>query len=77
MECKHCGQEIPEDVQVCVNCGGLIISDEDRSWHSLHNLLWGNKINQDILETLNELNIQNKHFTDVARKIKKTNKNRS
>lgn len=55
----ECNEEIPDDVQVCMNCGSDIIYKK-KSWHSLHKLLWDNKINQDILETLNELSHQEK-----------------
>ncbi len=76
MKCEHCNQENPDDVLVCINCGIKIISDQNKPWHSLHKLLWGNKINQDILETLNELNHQKDHFIDVAHKLKKTKENK-
>lgn len=71
VECEHCNQEIPDDVRICVNCGREIRCQK-KAWHSLHKLLWDNKINQDILETLNELSRQKylkKHFVDVARNL--------
>lgn len=68
MECKHCRQEIPDDVEVCVNCGADVIREE-KPWHSLHKLLWDNKIDQDILDSLNELCSHKKHFIGVTRKI--------
>ncbi|NYB26147.1 MAG: hypothetical protein HVN34_02250 [Methanobacteriaceae archaeon] len=76
VECHYCNEEVPDDVQVCMNCGSDIIYKK-KSWHSLHKLLWDNKINQDILETLNELSHQEKyfkekHFVDVARNLNRT-----
>lgn len=28
VECEHCNQEIPDDVQICVNCGSDISYQE-------------------------------------------------
>lgn len=72
MRCEYCRALNPEDVRICISCGKTIDLNK-KPWHSLHNLLWGNKINQDILDTLNELNKQKNHFIDVARDLKKTN----
>ncbi len=66
MECERCNHELPDDAQVCLNCGAKIVDGEGKSWHSLHNLLWDSKINQDILETLNELK-QKRHLIDTTR----------
>ena len=70
MRCEYCNHENQDNAQVCENCGKSITSDK-KPWHSLHNLLWGNKINQDILDTLNELNHRNEHLMGHARKLKK------
>lgn len=71
MRCQHCHAENLEDVKICISCGKNIDSTK-KPWQSLHNLLWGNKLNQDILDTLNELNKQDNHFIDVVRDLKKS-----
>ena len=72
MKCSYCNADNPEQVQICVNCGKKLDMKHGKTWHSLHNLLWGSKIDQDILDTLNELNSPNEPFIDSARKLKKT-----
>ena len=71
MKCIYCNADNPDQVQLCVNCGEKMKNATHTHWHSLHSLLWGNKINQDILETLNELRHQNENFIDSTRKLKK------
>jgi len=68
--CRNCQAENPDNVLICQVCGEKM-GNNRKPWHSLHNLLWGNKINQDILDTLNELSHENTHLIDVARKLKK------
>ena len=72
MKCVYCNTQNAEQVQFCVNCGKKLKNNRDKSWHSLHSLLWGSKIDQDILDNLNELNRPDDHFIDYARKLKKT-----
>ncbi|MDD1775659.1 MAG: hypothetical protein LUQ24_09035 [Methanobacterium sp.] len=71
MRCQYCHAENPEDVQICIICGKTTDISK-KPWKSLHNLLWGNKINQDIMDNLNDLNKQKSHFIDVARNLKKS-----
>ncbi len=77
MECEYCQSENSAEARVCINCGKEIKSARNTdAWHSLHDLLWGDKINQDIVETLNDLNQKNSHFVDYARKLNRIrNKN--
>ncbi|MGV8144084.1 MAG: zinc-ribbon domain-containing protein [Methanothermobacter sp.] len=54
MKCVYCNHMNSDDAQYCKKCGKPLSYDK-KPWHSLHKLLWGNNINQDILETLNDL----------------------